>query len=94
MLPAFTFAIAINRYDTPPALVLEEADATGTTYLRADILVEPLRSALIVLLRDYTQARIDFYEVGDDEGKLATVERRTNALQSRLWATTRTSPSR
>lgn len=88
LLLSFTFSIAISRYDTRRALVLEEANAIGTAYQRADILAEPLRTALIGPLRDYTQVRIAFYEAGADEAKLVDVEHRTNALQSQMWATT------
>lgn len=66
LLLSFTFSIAISRYDARRALVLEEANPIGTTYQRADILPEPLRTALIGPLRDYTQVRIAFYEAGDD----------------------------
>jgi hypothetical protein len=97
LLLSFSFSIAIQRHDTRSRLVLEEANAIGTAYQRADVLAEPLRDALIGPLRDYTQVRIAFYEAGDDEAKLANVEQRTGALQSQLWATTgqavRTLPS-
>jgi hypothetical protein len=88
LLLSFTFSIAINRYDTRRSLVLEEANAIGTAYQRADILAEPLRTALIGPLRDYTQVRIAFYDAGEDEAKLANIEQRTGALQSQLWTTT------
>jgi hypothetical protein len=88
LLLSFTFSIAIDRYDARRSLVLEEANAIGTAYQRADILAEPLRSALIGPLRDYTQVRIAFYEAGEDEAKLADVEHRTGVLQNQLWATT------
>lgn len=97
LLLSFSFSIAIQRHDTRSRLVLEEANAIGTAYQRADILAEPLRTALIGPLRDYTQVRIAFYEAGDDEAKLTDVERRTGTLQNRMWATTgeamRTSPN-
>ena len=35
-LLAFTFGMAASRYDTRKQLVLQEANAIGTTYLRAD----------------------------------------------------------
>jgi hypothetical protein len=88
LLLSFSFSIAIQRHDTRSRLVLEEANAVGTAYQRADVLAEPLRTALIGPLRDYTQVRIAFYEAGDDEAKLANVEQRTGALQSQVWATT------
>lgn len=38
LLLGFTFAMAVGRYDTRRGLVLKEANAIGTTYLRASLL--------------------------------------------------------
>ncbi|MEO8308709.1 MAG: hypothetical protein ABI616_11795 [Pseudomonadota bacterium] len=38
LLLGFSFSMAISRYDTRRSLVLEEANAIGTTYLRAGFL--------------------------------------------------------
>src|SRR4051794_38485293 len=40
-LLAFTFGMAASRFDTRRELVLDEANAIGTTYLRATLLSEP-----------------------------------------------------
>lgn len=88
LLLSFTFSLAINRYDTRRALVLEEANAIGTAWQQADILPEPFRASLVEPLRDYTGVRIAFFEAGNDQSKLADVERRTGVLQVRLWAAT------
>ena len=88
LLLSFTFSIANNHHDTRKALVLAEANAIGTAYQRAELIDEPVRGMLIAGLRDYTQARIAFYEAGDDRAKLAAVEQRTGVLQGQLWAST------
>ena len=44
LLIAFTFSIALDRFDTRRANVLQESNAIGTTYLRAQLLEEPHRS--------------------------------------------------
>src|SRR4051812_41995182 len=38
LLLSFTFVMAASRYDTRKQLVLDEANAIGTTYLRTDLL--------------------------------------------------------
>ena len=48
---AFTFGIVTNRYDDRKALVLEEANAIGTAYLRADFLLDTGRSKAKALFR-------------------------------------------
>jgi hypothetical protein len=58
LLIGFTFAMAIDRYDTRRAQVLLEANAIGTTYLRTQVLDEPHRARIGGLLIAYTDNRI------------------------------------
>jgi hypothetical protein len=41
LILAFTFGMAVSRFDARKQLVLDEANAIGTTYLRADLLPQP-----------------------------------------------------
>src|SRR4051812_43090401 len=41
LLLGFTFSMALNRYDGRRDLVVQEANAIGTTWLRAQLLREP-----------------------------------------------------
>ena len=54
----FTFSLAASRFDARRMAVLEEANAIGTTYLRARLLPEPQRSEVARLLREYVEVRI------------------------------------
>ena len=58
LLVAFTFSIALDRFDTRRANVLLEANAIGTTYLRAQLLDQPHRARISKLLTDYTDVRL------------------------------------
>ena len=58
LLIAFTFAIALDRFDARRVNVINEANAIGTTYLRSQMLEEPHRARLSQLLVEYTDARI------------------------------------
>jgi hypothetical protein len=58
LLIAFTFAMAIDRFDTRRGNVLDEANAIGTTYLRAQLLEEPHRTRLSRILLSYTETRL------------------------------------
>ena len=49
---AFTFGLAAARFDTRRQLLLDEANAIGTTYLRAGMLPNQ-REDILALLRDY-----------------------------------------
>jgi hypothetical protein len=54
---AFTFGIAAERYQTRKQLLLNEVNAIGTTYLRAELLREPHRNEVQKLLREYVDIR-------------------------------------
>lgn len=56
-LLAFTFSMAASRFEERRAAVLEEANAIGTAYLRADLLEEPFRSDGRRLLKQYADIR-------------------------------------
>jgi hypothetical protein len=80
---AFTFGLAASRFDAKRQLLVDEANAVGTTYLRAEMLPER-RDDIRALLRDYVDVRIDAAK----PGKLAEATRRSEDLQNRLWALT------
>ena len=58
LLMAFSFSMALDRYEERRHLVIQEANAIGTAYLRAQLLDEPYRTRLSRLLVDYTDNRI------------------------------------
>ena len=81
-LLAFTFGMAASRYDTRRQLVLEEANAIGTTYLRAEMLPEPQQGNIRNLLREYAAMRVGGVTAIIRPENLA----KSSALQDRLWA--------
>lgn len=80
-LLAFTFGMAASRFEARRAMVIEEANAIGTTYLRAAMLPEPHRSEVRTLLSEYTDVRLGAVE----PGKLEQSVRRSQELQGQLW---------
>jgi hypothetical protein len=82
-LLAFTFSAASARYDTRKQMVLQEANAIGTAYLRADLLPEPQRTDARNTLVAYTKARSQ----GVMELLRPEVTAESAALQDSLWAT-------
>jgi hypothetical protein len=81
-LLAFTFGMAASRFDARRELVLDEANAIGTTYLRAALLPEPHRTETRALLRDYVDVRLE----GVQPGKTAEALARSEELHGGLWA--------
>jgi hypothetical protein len=86
LLLGFTIAMSVSRFDTRKALVVEEANAIGTTYLRALLLPDPAAQASRQLLREYVQRRLEFFDAGIDDRRIEEVERQTASLQASLWA--------
>jgi len=58
LLLGFTFSLAVDRFEMRRALVVEEANAIGAAYLRAQLLDEPHRTRMSRLLQRYTDVRI------------------------------------
>ena len=52
LLLAFTLAMAVTRYEARRAAVVDDSNAIGTAYLRAQTLHEPMRSASLRLYPD------------------------------------------
>ena len=86
LLLGFTFSMALTRFDTRKQLVLDEANAIGTTYLRAQLLPNPARKEVSNLLRRYVDVRLEFYQVGINQSGLQKVDDDTEKLHSALWS--------
>jgi hypothetical protein len=83
-LLAFTIGMAASRYDTRRGLVLAEANAIGTTFLRAGYLPAPYDAQSQNLLREYVPLRISV----NDNDQLISNYVRTIEIQDELWALT------
>jgi hypothetical protein len=81
---AFTFSLAASRYDARRQTVLDEANAIGTTYLRARFLPEPQRSEVEKLLRQYVDVRLSAGTPSDPT--MADFVSRSEQLQEALWS--------
>lgn len=81
-LLAITMGMASDRFDGRRALVLEETNAIGTTYLRAGYLDEPAGSDMRDLLREYVPLRI----ATSDEALLVANLERSEQLLDEMWA--------
>lgn len=84
LIIGFTFSMATSRYDLRKSLEEEEANAIGTEYVRVDFLPAADAGRLKVLLRQYTDLRIQFYKVRS-RSTLNTIDNATASMQSDLW---------
>lgn len=88
LLLGFTFSLAVDRFDTRRMLVLEEANAIGTTYLRAQLLTEPHRARMTDLLIRYTDARLALAKASPGSAAQQELLRTNDALLTDIWAAT------
>jgi hypothetical protein len=76
---AITFGTQLSRFDTGKSLLLDEANAIHTTWLRAGMMPEPYRDEARTILRAYVDVRAD--GDGDVGERIADSE----TMQARLW---------
>ena len=85
LLLAFTFSGASSRFDTRRQLILEEANAIGTAYLRLDLLPVGAQPPIRQAFRKYLDARLAVYQkLPDLQAAKAELERAAT-LQSEIW---------
>lgn len=80
---AFTFGLAGARFEDRRQVLLAEANAIGTTYLRAAMLPEPLRTDARDLLREYVDVRLKAVQ---QPGTLKQALSRSDELHNELWS--------
>ena len=85
LIIGFTFAMALSRFEARRDAVVQEANAIGTTALRARLLPEPHRAESLRLLREYVKVRIDALQSGHSFADLNATVERSNAVQEALW---------
>ena len=85
LILAFGLTLAVGRYEQRRAAVVDEANAIGTTYLRAQTLAEPQRSWSLALLRTYTDTTISLSREVPGGSAARTTVATSSALQRRLW---------
>jgi hypothetical protein len=86
LIVAFSFSMAISRYDQRKNYEAEEANAIGTEYARVGFLPPKDANRIRWLLKDYLHQRIAFYE-NRNETQLQQINTVTNQLETKLWVT-------
>ncbi len=80
-LLAFSIGIAVNHFDTRRELVVADANAIATSYLRTSFLSEPDRTQARQLLSEYVDLRL----AAVDPTRLEEVRRRSEEIHDQLW---------
>lgn len=86
LLLAFTFSAALQRYEDRSQTVVAEANAIGTTYLRARLLPGEMQDEVQELLRQYLDVRIQEGRVDPTEPALhASLLHQAKLIEAQLW---------
>jgi hypothetical protein len=91
LLLAFTISMAVSRFELRKQLVLDEANAIGTSYLRTQLIPEPDRSYIADRLREYVGQRLRDSRAGNDVSILKNstairnAREETHRLQNDFW---------
>lgn len=80
-LLAFLIGMAVNLFNERLHLVIEEANAIGTTYLRAEYIADPIATESRQLLREYVSQRLALTEPGQFDLAVS----RSQEIQDELW---------
>lgn len=85
LILAFGLTLAVGRYEQRRGAVVDEANAIGTAYLRAQTLPAPARGRTLALMVPYTDTSILLSrEIPGTLAARRTIAR-SGALQRRLW---------
>lgn len=86
LMIAFTISGAASRLDARRALVVQEANAIGTAYLRLDLLPAAAQPALREQFRRYTEARLAVFRALPDIEAADAQAAKVGTLQEGIWA--------
>ena len=90
LLIGFTFDMAVSRYDLRKHDEEDEANAIGTEYLRADLMLPSDTPKVRELLKKYLDQRISFYTISGiqpgSEPRLKELASQTAEIQAQMWS--------
>ena len=86
LLLAFGLSLALSRYEDRRSNVVREANAIGTTYLRAQTLAEPVRSRSLDLLVSYTRSAIRISDDVPGSADASDARAQEERIERRLWS--------
>jgi hypothetical protein len=85
LLLAFTFTGAAQRFDTRRELIVTEANAIGTAYLRVDIAPEAAQPALRSAFKRYIASRVAIFQGVRDFDEFEVKLAKSNDIQKEIW---------
>jgi hypothetical protein len=85
LILAFVFSGAASRFDHRQELVIQEANAISSSYMRVDLLPAESQPEIRGLYRRYLESRIALLRNFQDEGEKSTAFVDSESLQREIW---------
>jgi hypothetical protein len=85
LILAFGLSLAVGRYEDRRAAVVADANAIGTTYLRAQLIAEPYRTRSLALLREYADLALQLSDEVPDSAPMRRTAAEQGVIQRKLW---------
>ena len=85
LILAFGLSLAVGRYEDRRAATVDEANAIGTSYLRAQLIAEPARSETLALFPRYTDLAIQISKEIPGSSGMRRTTAQEGLLQRQLW---------
>jgi hypothetical protein len=70
LLLAFSFGMAATKFETRRQGIIDEANIMNDAILRCDLYPGSVKRSLLPYFRQYLEARIQYFQAGDDPGKI------------------------
>jgi hypothetical protein len=85
LLTAFTFSAAYSRYEMRRQLIVDEANAIGTAWLRLDLLPENSKAEVRIMFHRYVESRARLWSAMSDKEKALQENENGMRQQSQIW---------
>jgi hypothetical protein len=83
-LIGFAFSGAASRFIDRQDIIVKEANALGTAYLRADTIAEPQRSEMKAAIKEYTTDRVTLLS-REGRDQIEALLAKVGGLHERMW---------
>lgn len=84
-LLGFSFSMSGGRFENRRINNINEANAIGTAILRADLYTKPERDSFRYDFKEYTLARINYFEAGSNTSAMQKAEQDAQYYAGRIW---------
>lgn len=85
LLLSFSFGISASKYDGRRTVIIQEANNIGTTILRCDLYPDSARKLFRNDLKNYLEARIAYYDAGDNDELIQRSLRDADSISLSCW---------